>query len=196
MLEARMSRREEVAEMDADDILASDEDRERALETLKTARTEGRLTLEEFGERVDLVMRGRTQTEIARGLTGIPRTASTALVERPRPRWIVGLWRGAEHRGGWQSQKTTNVVAAWSPCVLDLRAARLEGDVMHINAVALWSSVRLVVPKGVRVEVHNPAMLHDRRNLSGNGEVLPGAPTIQLRAVGLWNDVVLTDEGR
>jgi hypothetical protein len=56
--------------------------------------------------------------------------------------------------------------------------------------------VRLVVPKGVRVEVRNPAMLHDRRNLAGGGEPLPGAPTIQLRAVGLWNDVVLTDEGR
>ncbi len=62
-------------------ILASDAEREHSIVLLREAVGEGRLTLEEFSQRVDLAQAARTDGELA-ALTG------TCRAERYRhPRW-------------------------------------------------------------------------------------------------------------
>jgi hypothetical protein len=46
-------------------ILASDEDRNRSIELLSTSVAEGRMTLEEFSDRVGLAQEARTQDDLA-----------------------------------------------------------------------------------------------------------------------------------
>jgi hypothetical protein len=73
-------------------ILASDAEREHSIELLRDAVVEGRLTLEEFSERVGLAQAARTDQElahVARDLPGAPgaaspRTAASASTEISR----------------------------------------------------------------------------------------------------------------
>jgi hypothetical protein len=54
-------------------ILVSDAEREHSIALLRAAVSEGRLTLEEFSERVGLACAARTDQQLARlGSTGVP----------------------------------------------------------------------------------------------------------------------------
>jgi hypothetical protein len=50
------------------DVRVSDADRERAVATLRTHHSAGRLTLDEFTERVEEAYRARTHTDLERSL--------------------------------------------------------------------------------------------------------------------------------
>jgi hypothetical protein len=61
-------------------ILASDHDRDQTIERLTTAVSEGRLSLEEFGDRVGIAQTARSQDDLA-GLTrDLPARAVTVTV--------------------------------------------------------------------------------------------------------------------
>lgn len=64
-------------------LRASDADRERVLETLKTAFVQGRLTTNELGRRAGLALASRTYAELAAATDGIP--AGPAATPPPRP---------------------------------------------------------------------------------------------------------------
>lgn len=52
--------------------LVADRDRERASESLRRHYLSGRLTLEEFSERIELAMRARTNTDLRAARRGLP----------------------------------------------------------------------------------------------------------------------------
>jgi hypothetical protein len=54
------------------DTLASDDDRERATEQLTDAAADGRLTVDELSERLDLVHAARTDADLEAALDGLP----------------------------------------------------------------------------------------------------------------------------
>ena len=68
--------------MPADDLRASDAEREDVVADLRTHATEGRLTVEELEERLDRVHAARTRADLAAQLADLPRPARPA---RPRP---------------------------------------------------------------------------------------------------------------
>ncbi len=55
-------------------ILASDDERERAVDALRAAVVEGRLTLEEFSERVERAHGARTDQDLAALQADLPAT--------------------------------------------------------------------------------------------------------------------------
>ncbi|HET7044088.1 MAG TPA: DUF1707 domain-containing protein [Gaiellaceae bacterium] len=58
-----------------DDVLASDAERDAAAAELRRHLAEGRLTTEEFGERVEAIYRARTQAEVSGALGRLPERA-------------------------------------------------------------------------------------------------------------------------
>src|SRR5438046_576304 len=66
------------------DILMSDADRERVVARLQAAVSEGRITLAEFQERVDGVLRARRYGEIEPYLAGLPSGPGPAVVSELR----------------------------------------------------------------------------------------------------------------
>jgi hypothetical protein len=54
------------------DTLASDDDRERASERLTDAAADGRLTVDELSDRLDLVHAARTEADLQAALDGLP----------------------------------------------------------------------------------------------------------------------------
>jgi hypothetical protein len=65
-----------------DDVLASDAERETAAAELRTHLADGRLTTDEFAERLDAVYSARTRAEVATALARLPERAP-APPERP-----------------------------------------------------------------------------------------------------------------
>jgi hypothetical protein len=80
--------------MAAPDTLVSDAERERAADRLRTAAGEGRLTTEEFSERIDRAYAARTHGQLEEVLAGLPRAPVLSRRRRStRERlWHLALW--------------------------------------------------------------------------------------------------------
>jgi DUF1707 SHOCT-like domain len=139
------------------DHRVSDADRDDVVERLRLACAEGRLTLEEFSDRVGEVYEARTGAELAEVTADLP-----VVVEPPEPvrhtRWVVGVLSGTRRSGPWHPARETRVVAILGSCQLDLTTADLE-PVTEIMVVSLLGGVEILVPEGVGVDLGGFALL-------------------------------------
>src|SRR5690349_18162344 len=106
-----------------DDVRASDGERDAAVSRLGTAAGEGRLTLEEFGERVDRAQTAATRAELDGLLADLPAPAA-APATAARTHWQVSPIGGMSWRGGTLEAKTVSV-SLIGGADLDLRDTRL-----------------------------------------------------------------------
>ena len=121
--------------------LAGDADRSRAIVTLRDATVEGRLTLDEFADRVERAELARTDTELAEVVADLP-SAGAADLPVKHGAWFSRLTRG----GRWELSPQSKVVSVCGTIELDLGHATLHGaeTVMHVRNV--FGTVTIVVP--------------------------------------------------
>jgi class 3 adenylate cyclase len=180
----------------------SDAERERVVDRLKTGCEEGRLTLDEFSERVAATYAARTEAELnvvvadlplttAATAAPLPATTTTAPPGQRATRWTVGIMSGARQRGRYRLHGKTNAVAFWGGCELDLRAAEVEGSEIEINAIAVMGGIDIVVPEGIAVELTGFAIFGGRNLRVKDVPVLPGSPVIRVRAFALMGGVTV-----
>jgi class 3 adenylate cyclase len=177
----------------------SDAERERVVNRLKTACEEGRLTLDEFSERVAATYVARTEADLSVVVADlppttadlVPATTTTAPPGRRATRWTVGIMSGARQRGRYRLHGKTNAVAFWGGCELDLRSAEVEGAEVEINAVAVMGGVDIVVPEGIAVELTGFAIFGGRNLRVKDVPVLAGSPVIRVRAFALMGGVTV-----
>ena len=99
------------------ELRVSDAEREEIVGRLRVAGGEGRLTLEELGERVELADAARTRGDLDALTADLPDTGGRFMpvVEPQKPRnWIVAVMGGAERKGRWRPARRTNVVTVWA----------------------------------------------------------------------------------
>ena len=104
MSEPRLSARN-LHGMATPETLASDAERERVVDMLRGAAAEGRLTTEEFSERIDSAYAARTHGELEAVLHGLPRPA---VQERRR------TWRRLQHLALWFLPPNLICIAIWA----------------------------------------------------------------------------------
>src|SRR3954468_11181195 len=80
-------------------LRASDAERERAVDVLRRAAGDGRLTLEELAERVEGALAAKTRQALERLTADLPAPAPAADSRRPGTRWIVGIMGGGDRNG-------------------------------------------------------------------------------------------------
>ncbi len=183
------------------------------VEVLKTSCGDGRLTLDEFSERVGTTYQAVGLRELIpvladlphpfgpelTGLIGGEATGSPAPLASPVPdattgrkvtRWTVSIMGGSQRRGRWRLQEKTNAVAVMGGCTLDLRNAEVHGSEIVISAVAVMGGIEIVVPEGIEVELGGIAIMggKDARRLK-NVPRLPGSPIVRVRAFAFWGGV-------
>jgi hypothetical protein len=132
-------------------ILASDAERERSVALLRAAVGEGRLTLEEFSERVGLAYAARTDQQLASLARDLPGNAAVPPMAVPE-----------EHRafcshlirsGPWSLPRRSSWRSIFGTIDLDLRQARLAGPETLLEVYNLCGTVTVLVPEGVEVAV-------------------------------------------
>ena len=176
---------------------ASDADRERVAEILHTAAAEGRLDLDELGERLALVYQAKTYAElepVTRDLpvVGVP----AARVVRPDNRiggtatstGAVAILGGFERRGRWVVPDLFTAFAFWGGGQLDLREAGFAAPEVELRLFAFMGGIEVVVPDDAEVIVNGVGIMggFDHR-ASGPGR--PGAPRIKVTGLAFWGGV-------
>ena len=190
------------------DLRASDADRERVADRLRDALAEGRLDMEEFGERLDAVYQARTYGELAPLTKDLPATTGSgavSFVKEPLPEgavdwptrirgeatstWGVGIMSGFQRKGRWTAPRRFNCFAFWGGGEIDLREADFEAREVVINCVAIMGGMNVIVPPGVEVVVRGIGIMggfdHSQEGVPGD----PGAPRVVLTGFAFWGGV-------
>ncbi len=167
-------------------VLASDAERDHGVELLRAAVVDGRLTLEEFSERVEVAQTARTEQELAALLRDLPMTAAVPSSSVPAP-------AGEHHRafcsrisrsGPWSLPPRGSYSSIFGTIHLDLRQARLSADVTELDVFNLFGTVTVIVPEGVEVSVDGGGMFASQ--VIDSPQLLPvhGAPKLLIHASG------------
>ena len=136
-------------------IRVSDEERERSVVLLRDAVVSGRLTLEEFSERVGRAQLARTDRDPAELTVDLPAHAPAhALVPHAKHRAICSK---LVRRGSWEIPERSSWRSLFGTIVLDLREARLAGPAVELDIRNTFGTVTVLVPAGIQLDVEGTA---------------------------------------
>jgi hypothetical protein len=180
-------------------VRASDAERDQTIERLSSATGDGRLTLEEFSQRMEQASSARTRAELDRLVADLPADAggTPSAVAAPGAgpaKWHVSPIGGLTVRGPWRMDRHVVVASIIGGADLDLSQAELAAPEVTLTQVSILGGVRITVPPGVRVDRSGFNLIGGTR-IGGGPEPGPGAPTIHIRAFSLLGGVEI-DRGR
>lgn len=178
----------------------ADTDRDRVVALLRMHCTEGRITLDEFSDRVGDVYAARTAAELddvvrdlpvpwSRHASGAEASVRTATRPRNAVKWLVAVFGDSRRRGRFTLDDESVALAAFGDCTLDLSEALIEGPNPLITAVAVFGDVTVIVPDGIEVDLEGVAIFGDKRCTTGETPAVPGSPVVLVRAFALFGDV-------
>lgn len=164
-------------------VRASDDDRERAIASLREHLAAGRLTIEEFTERMSAALAATTTSDLVAPLRELP----TAERTRRRPtRFLLGMFGSTEREGRLRLRRRALCVSLFGNVDLDLRQATLEGDVITIVALAAFAALDVYVPEGVEVDLHGLTVFGHKNAQGSDVAPLPGTPLVRIYACGVF----------
>jgi hypothetical protein len=170
-------------------LRASDAEREQAVERLRAASAEGRLTLEELSERVTAAYDARTHDELERLVRDLPEETGAAVATAPRrrpTRFLISLFGSTTREGRIRVRTLVLCLTTFGNVDLDLRSANLEGDVITILALGTFGAVDVYVPEGVEVDLRGLALFGHARARGHDPPPRPGTPLVRVFALSLW----------
>lgn len=162
----------------------SDDDRERAVLALREHLLAGRLTLEEFSERVGTALRARAGGELARAQEDLPEIfVGTAGSRRKPARVTAALFGHVARRGRLRLRRRAVAASGFADLDLDLREVTVDHWQTTVTVLAAFGNVDVYVPEGVNVDVGGITVFGHRRDW-GHDPGRPDAPTIHVRVLG------------
>jgi Domain of unknown function (DUF1707)/Cell wall-active antibiotics response 4TMS YvqF len=174
-------------------IRASDAERDATVERLSAATGDGRLTLDEFSQRMDRATTARTRAKLdglVADLPAGPAAAGTVAGRAPATpsSWHVSPIGGLSVSGPWRMARHEIVVSLVGGARLDLSQAELAAPEVTLTKVSLVGGVRIGVPTGIRVEVSGFSLIGGT-HVERGPEPGPDAPTVHVRAFSLVGGV-------
>jgi hypothetical protein len=170
--------------MDDPSLRISDADREQAIISLREHLLAGRLTLEEFSERVEATLRARFGAELAQVSKDLPVVAVPPGHSGHKPaRVTAALLAHTVRRGRLRLRGWTVAASAAGDLDLDLREATIDHPKTVITVIAVFGNVDLYVPEGVDVDVNGITVFGHIRQW-GQDPGRPDAPVVKVRVLG------------
>ncbi|MGO9882213.1 MAG: DUF1707 domain-containing protein [Solirubrobacteraceae bacterium] len=163
-------------------LLVGDADRERGITLLRDAVVDGRLTLEEFSDRVGAVQLARTEHDLEAQIADLPSQATPSALSTTLSHRVI--FSKLVRRGPWELGERSEYRSIFSTVHLDLRHAKLHGDVVEMEIYNLFGTVTLIVPEGITVNVDGGGMFASQVVESPSAAPVPGAPTLRIRIKG------------
>ena len=162
----------------------SDSDREQAVAALQDDLLAGRLTLDEFSERVGSAYGAQVGAELALARQGLPEYAASPM-RRPRMRLSVAAFSHLVRRGRLRLNRRTFVIGVMADVDLDLRDAELDTARPTVHVYGLASNVDVYVPEGIDVVVGGLIVFGRRRDW-GRETARAAEPVVRVQAHGLF----------
>ena len=164
-------------------VRASDAEREGSVALLREHFVEGRLTLEEFVERVNALYAATTLTELEAPLRDL-QVASAA--RRGVTRFVLALFGSSEREGRLRVRRRVLCLAGFGNIDLDLRQATFERDCVTILLLGAFSALDVYVPEGVDVDLHGLVVFGHRSANGNDPPPRPGTPLVRVIALGIF----------
>jgi hypothetical protein len=175
--------------MDERSRLVSDADREQTIAVLREHLLVGRLTLEEFSERVGAAYWARTSGDLELVAGRLPQPVAVPSHSRRRPlRFTGALFGHVVRRGRIRLRRSTTAFSAFADIDLDLREAEIESADTRVRVLAMFGNVDVYVPEGIDVDVGGLTIVGHRREW-GRDVGHPDAPAVRIRTIGLFATV-------
>jgi hypothetical protein len=182
----------------------SDADREQAAEVLREAAGQGRISMDELDERLELAYAAKTYADLAAVTRDLPQDGAVqvpvpgAVASRvggtPRHKFSIAILSGARRFGGWVVPRSYTSVAVLGGIELDLREAQFSEAEVTLHAYTVMGGIQITVPEDVDVDVSGIAFMggfdHDA---SGSG--VPGAPRVRVLGFALMGGVEVRRKG-
>jgi len=175
-------------------LRASDADRERTADILRRAAGEGRLTMEELEERLQITYETRTHAELEKltadvVVPGEQQAASSRMPVRrdgPEPKnWLISVMSGHDRKGKWRVGRNLKVVNVMGGSDLDLNDAELADDYVEITVVSVMGGASIRVPDGLNVQLTDFAFMGGNDSQIGDETPDPGGPTLHLKVFSI-----------
>ncbi|MGH3274495.1 MAG: DUF1707 SHOCT-like domain-containing protein [Streptosporangiaceae bacterium] len=178
------------------DLRASDADRDAVFDLLGRAAADGRLTLEEHGQRAERAQAARTLGDLAE-LTADLAAPEAQPIRLDVHRAVAGVLSRERRDGRWVVPASFPVAAIFGEVVLDLRGALLQSDRTVVLATVIGGHLELIVPEGIAVAISGRSVLGrqvGRRVREGHaaGPPLPGQQSIEIRSLTLGGRIRVT----
>jgi len=169
-------------------LRASDAEREQTVALLRSHVVEGRLTLEEFAERLDTVYAARTRPELEVLMRDLPVASGESLpTSRRRPKRFTGIAFGSvERRGRWRVPRFAWLGVLFGDADIDFRSAEIHGQVVSVTAVVLFGNADFYVPRSVDVDLGGFTVFGHRREHGDETMPAPEAPLVRIRVYSLF----------
>jgi Domain of unknown function (DUF1707)/Cell wall-active antibiotics response 4TMS YvqF len=173
-------------------VRASDDEREAAVERLRSASAEGRLTLEELTSRTEAAYTSRTRGELARVTSDLPDRPSTAMAARPvQVSRILSVFGNVSRTGWWRAEGLLSPISVFGDIELDLRQAAVPSGEVTIRAIAPFGDVEVIVPDGVSVELSGVSVFGRKKVDVRNAVPGAPAPVVRVRAATIFGGVLV-----
>lgn len=186
-----------------ENLRASDRDRQHVAERLHEAAAEGRLTLDELGDRLDVAYAARTYAELVPLTLDLPARPGDPVVAVPAPVNLhkavpvtggtgpsvsVAMMSGCDRAGEWTVPAAHTAVAVMGGVKLDLRHARFGAPHVTITAIAFMGGIEVIVPPGLAVEVDGFGFMGGFDRKIGTG-ARTGGPTVRITGFAMMGGV-------
>ena len=179
-------------------VRASDQERDGVVSRLKDAFAEGRLSDQDFDDRVRGALTASTRADLDKLLGDLPPAGERRVVPpvptAPPGRFAIAYKNSVRRAGRWRvPEKYTSVVYKGGGS-LDLRAAQLTAPVTTIFAVAYKSDIEITLPPGVRVEMGGFGVTRGRTDHELERALPADAPVVHVRGFA-YKGLVMTHTG-
>lgn len=150
-------------------------EQERTIGALQAAVGRGLISVDEFSARTDRVLAAASSVELAAVVADLPDVITrTALAEEPMRISTVGT--KIRHRGRWTVPSQIVIEARHTKVTLDFREARFVHPIVTIDLTTAHSTVLLIVPPEVGIDVGsvhpNRTKLPESTGPSDSGPIL------------------------
>ena len=176
------------------DVRAGDGEREAAVARLQVAVGEGRIDLDEFGQRAAAAYAATTTAQLEALLADLP--APTTAV--PAVGEIVGEQTSAALASVFGDVKLTATTAVpdrastvFGDIRIDLRGLRTSAEVVHLQLGTVFGDVEVIVSEGVAAEISGWTVFGDRKTQLAPVPRLAGTPRVVVRGRTVFGDLRL-----
>ncbi len=149
---------------DGPDLRIGDSEREKALDALREAAADGRITLTELDERIDAALRSRTRADLRDVLLDIVAPDAIAVIQgrvtsnhgEPGYTWddplvLKAAWQDITRRGEWEVPPFLETHSVAGSVRLDFTAATVRSPVVDIAHLGGAGDLILIVPQSFGV---------------------------------------------
>ena len=172
-------------------VRASDADRETVVARLQKAVGEGRIDLDEFGQRADAAYAAVSRAELDRLVADLPADA-------PPPVEIVGQRPQEEVTSVFgdislavASTPPKRAGTVFGDVRIDLRGLRTHVDRIDLYVNTVFGDIDVIVAEGVDAELHGRTVFGDRKVQLAPVQRLAGTPLVVVHAKAVFGDLKL-----